>query len=167
MASLPFSLQFQRAFGSPSSYNTFVSIVESSPLLSSLFAQFTGQINLGVASGGTFTKGNVITVDPNVIQQLLSYNQTPANPQLGYKFIADMVAHELGHAVLTPTADSANALLTAANPDAAKAIGVQQEGSAILAEYITAIQLGLPYVFSDLNDSDSKLTSRLLKKAVF
>jgi hypothetical protein len=145
----PFNANFAAALNFPGSTVTFANfqtLIAGSPLLQSLLNAFTGTITIGVPGAGTATKGNVISVDPNLIQKLGTIALLP--------YLADAIAHELGHALLTPTTDID--LTTALNIGGAQQIGMVQEGSATLAEFIVAKQLKLKNEFSDLSGSLTK-----------
>src|SRR5258707_14811309 len=135
-----FSAEFVAAFkNTPLSFNAFIAVLNSSPLLKSILQTSKFSVVLGnpldpKQKKGTYTEGfgdsAKITVDPADIAKYA----TPADATL----LADRLAHEFGHALLTPTADTI--IGSAANPDAAKQIGMRQEGSALILEYIAAKQ---------------------------
>jgi hypothetical protein len=101
--------------------DAFLGAIKDSPLLSSMitaFQQQGGKVVVGSVNGGTLydTGTKTITVDAGWLP-----NGCKAQSPLA---LADVLAHELGHALL----NDSTSLLLAANPDAAAAVSAKNEG---------------------------------------
>jgi hypothetical protein len=140
----PYSPEFINSFaGSGFTFDQFEQLVAKSALLGNLITVLKntsgGKITLSgkdpsghdlPVSSGTGTIGKVIYIDPMWAKDF--------GPQNALDWLADALAHELGHALLdNGESDHSNDK----NPEDAILTGEKAEGAALASEYIVAKQL--------------------------